>query len=148
MSDTDSKLVIGKHELLHQAIDKLGQERLRRVFKIVCDNVLEAERKACQELLLEVKPVDNHSGFERSNTDGDAKHGTTGRKRTFADSAAISDTGFCPRYARCKNCEEEFDITEQEEGCCRWHSGMFASRDCIGSFPLKSARREGSQRQI
>lgn len=31
-----------------------------------------------------------------------------------------------PRYATCEQCEEEFDVTMNEEGDCVWHSGKMA----------------------
>jgi len=28
-----------------------------------------------------------------------------------------------PRFATCRHCEEEFDVTENSDRACRWHKG-------------------------
>ena len=44
-----------------------------------------------------------------------------------------------PRYATCEQCEEEFDVTMNEEGDCVWHSGkisLFYRLSLLASIPF------------
>jgi hypothetical protein len=44
---------------------------------------------------------------------------------------AIADDEFTPKYAKCDNCKEEFDVTMNEKGDCTWHSGELNSNSCL-----------------
>ena len=39
---------------------------------------------------------------------------------------AVEDEEFTARYATCMNCKEEFDVTVNEKGMCRWHASTLS----------------------
>ena len=40
---------------------------------------------------------------------------------------AVTNDAFTPRFARCENCKQEFDVSENVRGDCVWHPGMLSS---------------------
>jgi hypothetical protein len=44
---------------------------------------------------------------------------------------AIAEDEFTPKFAKCDNCKEEFDVTMNEKGDCRWHTGELISKSWL-----------------
>ena len=54
---------------------------------------------------------------------------TSGRKRKLGEVSNGIGSGrkgkLVPRFASCMQCDVQFDVTENEEGGCFWHEGIF-----------------------
>jgi hypothetical protein len=40
---------------------------------------------------------------------------------------ALADDELTPKFAKCKHCKQEFDVTINEKGGCVWHTGELYS---------------------
>jgi hypothetical protein len=88
---------------LFGAIDSATPERVRQVLREICATNPEAFRSACDKLL-----VANDAAI--ALPDSDMK-----RKRETHQL----------RYEICVQCEEEYDVLDNEEGACEWHPGPY-----------------------
>ena len=49
---------------------------------------------------------------------------------------SIADDELTSKFAKCDHCEEEFDVTINEKGDCRWHTGELNSYSSFGERPI------------
>jgi hypothetical protein len=96
---------------LNYAIDHTDLSRLQNVLRRVCDASLTAQALVEAELL--------------------APSASTNVIDLTADEAnrpehPVTDTSSVKRqrHAMCKNCKEEFDVTENAEDSCEYHKGL------------------------
>jgi hypothetical protein len=129
---------------LTQALCKSSDKRVRELLMRVCREQPAAKALVEREFLVpagEVVPyhadtesedegLDSEDGNEEES---DHAAGTTNQqtpgnmapvlptlKRKIDDSIADE---LVPRFAKCENCKEEFDVTINERGDCVWHPG-------------------------
>ena len=96
-----------------------------------------------------VEEVESEQGEE---SEDDRRIGSNGvedpRTRSWTlqfANATPSPKRFRPRYAECQNCEEEFDVTQNEQKLCRYHPGMYlASRLCSSHKTYLKLQRNAS----
>ncbi|KAI4284986.1 MAG: hypothetical protein L6R38_001001 [Xanthoria sp. 2 TBL-2021] len=122
-------------QALQVAIDEAQPERLRNALRSLCSNSKDTARAAQAILLVPVdrprpKPT---SAAEEEGEDTDENGEDTDQSESESSSkdeaAAAEETRntvhglkrLRPRYATCTNCEEEFDITQNESGDCVYH---------------------------
>jgi hypothetical protein len=67
---------------------------------------------------------DQDSENESSEDDEDEEDEDGGERRRKAKPIAVADDEMTPRFAKCMNCEVEFDVTSNDRGDCIWHSGI------------------------
>lgn len=60
---------------------------------------------------------------EESTSNSDSEEDREARKKLKPIEAA--DDEMVPRNAKCLNCGENFDVTCNERGDCRWHTGTY-----------------------
>lgn len=115
---------------LQVAIDEAQPERLRNALRRLCSNSKDTARAAQAILLV---PVDRSRPKPTSaaEEEGEATDESESDPSSTNEAAAAEETRntvhmlkrLRPRYAMCKNCEEEFDITQNESGDCVYHPG-------------------------
>jgi hypothetical protein len=88
---------------LFGAIDSATPERVRQVLREICATNPEAFRSACDKLL-----VANDAAVTLPGSDMKRKRETHQQ-----------------RYEICVQCEEEYDVLDNEEGACEWHPGPY-----------------------
>lgn len=96
---------------LDREIKTAPEERVRALLMSICKEIPEAHQKAVKELFVDSSTVKNVPGQ------------IAGTKRPIA------------RYERCRNCKQEFDVTENSKTSCRYHPGRFFFHN-IGSSTL------------
>ena len=122
---------------LETSIVSATPERLRQTFSEICQNILDARTMAESILLV------NERDASRKHVERDCdEHGvvldedTEDEETPSEESSSGEDgDGFLPkmtgnfrpqrrpRYAICENCEEEYDVTTNDELSCQWHEG-------------------------
>lgn len=61
---------------------------------------------------------------EEENSDSEAESVDSEVKRLAKlERIALANEEQTPRFARCQNCKEQFDVTINERGLCVWHPG-------------------------
>jgi hypothetical protein len=130
---------------LEQAIDTMDASDLRTYVKLFCrtNKVLRCGLE--QRCLVPGKEVvryhadpdseddqdsqnessEDEEDGEESTGDGDSGEDREPRKKLKPIEAA--DDEMVPRNAKCLNCGEEFDVSYNERGDCRWHTGTYSS---------------------
>ncbi|KAE9377470.1 hypothetical protein N431DRAFT_434721 [Stipitochalara longipes BDJ] len=72
----------------------------------------------------EDKSCDSESGGEKEDEDDNGSDSDEEREsRTKLKPIAAADDDMVPKYATCLNCKVNFDVTNNERGYCRWHTG-------------------------
>lgn len=139
-------------QALQVAIDEAQPERLRNALRSLCSNSKDTARAAQAILLVPVdrprpKPT---SAAEEEGEDTDENGEDTDQSESESSSkdeaAAAEETRntvhglkrLRPRYATCTNCEEEFDITQNESGDCVYHPGKSAGSRIPDDFMAAS----------
>jgi hypothetical protein len=104
MSKTEHALppVHEVHQALLNAIDTATIERLRNVLRHVIVN------KDAKDIVVKDLLVD--SSKKRKSPSQDTVHQPTKKQK---------------RYEFCTQCEEEYDVTENNSESCEWHPGSF-----------------------
>jgi hypothetical protein len=90
------------HQALLNAIDTATIERLRNVLRHVIVN------KDAKDIVVKDLLVD--SSKKRKSPSQDTVHQPTKKQK---------------RYEVCTQCEEEYDVTENNSESCEWHPGSF-----------------------
>jgi len=74
--------------------------------------------------------TDDDEGETEPDSDGSNVFSESSESRRFRKlkPIALKDEDMTPRYAKCENCKEEFDVTGNERGDCVWHSGTHTLR--------------------
>jgi hypothetical protein len=94
---------VDQNALFH-AINSATLDRVQSVLREVCSKIPEASKLASEKLLV-------------SDSDGGSSAGVK-RKREQRVTQQ--------RYEICEQCEQEYDVSENYEGACVWHSGEFS----------------------
>jgi hypothetical protein len=62
---------------------------------------------------------------EEEEEDNDSNSEEDREPRKKLKPIAAADDEMVPRNAKCINCNEDFDVTCNDRGDCRWHTGMY-----------------------
>lgn len=117
----------------HVAVDWIGdallvREEAVKPFVEGDDDIGNSDLEIPEESDEESDEDDNEDNDEDEEENSDEGGRTTApRATTSATSTANASAGtkrLRSRYARCINCEEEFDMTSNEPGDCIWHEGI------------------------
>jgi hypothetical protein len=130
---------------LKRAIESMSHDRLKTLVKHYCKSIEPLRNKLEENLLVAGREVvryhidsdsendqnsENESSEEEEEEDGshndsdDLDEDKEPRKKFKPIAAA--DGEMVPKYATCLNCKAEFDVTFNNRGDCRWHSGILA----------------------
>lgn len=90
------------HKLLSSAIEAATPERLRKTLQEMCNKSPEAFNLACSALL---------TNPDISAASGGPNVAAAGKKRK--------------RFEMCFQCEKEYNVEDNHESSCVWHSGTF-----------------------
>ncbi len=107
---------------LHAAIDEAQPERLRKALRHLCGNSKDTARLAEAILLV---PRDGSWTKPTSASNSSSKNEATAAAEG-ARNTAQGRKRLRPRYATCRNCEEEFDVTQNGSEDCVYHPGKSA----------------------
>lgn len=119
---------------LTRAVDTVDVETLRKAINdFLPENPLLVEQLSNLWLVLGKDVVRYHvdtededaaatEESEKEEEDSDSKDEKVARIRNLQP-IGLSDDSMTPRYAKCENCKEEFDVTSNERGDCVWHTG-------------------------
>ncbi|GME31588.1 uncharacterized protein LTHEOB_11795 [Neofusicoccum parvum] len=103
---------------LHHAIQHAHLERLQTVLLALCNESPSARQTIEQHLLVPAEHDDDHpAAGDEPNSAPSQPDAAARPKRQRA------------RYATCKACHQEFDVTKNAEGACRSHDGALEPRD-------------------
>ncbi len=123
---------------LQVAIDEAQPHRLRETLRRLCMDSRDTARAAQAILVVPVHRSRSKTNMAEEEEDedqdedkddkADESESDSSSKIEAAEAEAISNTlnglkRMRPRYVRCRNCNEEFDITENENGDCIYHPG-------------------------
>lgn len=127
-------------EALKSAILTVDDMRLRAWVIGYCQNIESLKKNLETNLLVPGKEVvryhvdsdseddggsENESSEEEEEDDNDDSGSEEDRiSKKKAKSIAVADDGMTPRYAKCLNCKDEFDVTCNYRGDCTWHPGI------------------------
>lgn len=136
-------------QLLVNAIDTVDESSLRTMIKEYCAIIPELRERIENKLLARGKDIVRYHDGDESEGKGDVGSDSDGEgypeeseseEDTEEDSEedseekpprekiikpiATADDELLPRFAKCLNCEEDFDIIENTRGDCRWHDGI------------------------
>jgi hypothetical protein len=93
--------------MLRDAIASANPKRVRDVLSTICNHLPQARDLACAELLV--------------NAADESEEQMTSNKKRPSGSEYTRQ-----RYEICEQCEEEFDVVENDEDeGCEWHDGMY-----------------------
>ncbi|KAH7408054.1 hypothetical protein BKA64DRAFT_437947 [Cadophora sp. MPI-SDFR-AT-0126] len=123
---------------LIEAINTMDADRLRKYVRDYCLDNIEVRKRLAEQLLVTGKHVvryhadsdseedvnsENESSEEKEE-DGNADEGAkeTGKVKPLKP-ISVGDDEFVPRFAKCENCEQEFDVSDNHTRKCRWHTG-------------------------
>ncbi len=67
---------------------------------------------------------EEESGDEDDESDKESREDIGHSDRKEIKPIVILDEQVVPRFAKCLNCEEIFDLADNERGYCSWHTGM------------------------
>ena len=123
---------------LQVAIDEAQPHRLRETLRRLCMDSRDTARAAQAILVVPVQRSRSKTNMaeeeededqdEDKDDEPDESESDSSSKNEAAEAEAISNTlqglkRMRPRYVRCRNCKEEFDITQNESGDCSYHPG-------------------------
>jgi len=124
---------------LIEALHKASAKRVRGLLMKVCREHPDAKALVQRKFLVpkrEVVPYhadsesenaeESPSEVEESDSESEAPTGyvASAAPSLKRKAEAVEDRELFPRFARCENCKEEFDVTENERGDCIWHPGQ------------------------
>lgn len=115
---------------LKKAIDTIDATRLRMYLRQFCETIPELRQGLERQLLVKGKDVDRYHRDTDSEDDAESENESSedgdeseiGREKPLRP-IAIGDEEFTPMYAKCENCEEEFDVSCNDTRECHWHTG-------------------------
>jgi hypothetical protein len=125
---------------LKKAIDTMDHKRLRLLVKNYCE-AMEPLREDLEKSLLvagrDVVPYhvdseseDDKDGDEESSSEDEIKDEDASdieeapKEKKERKPIAFEDDDMVPRYSTCLRCKAEFDVTANNKGDCKWHSGI------------------------
>jgi hypothetical protein len=105
-------------ELVLDALDTADIDRLRITLEKICKQSDVALSLVCNELLVQQSDL-------VGNKEKGSRNGVNGMslKRKREEYVGV-------RYATCKQCKEEFDVTKNGEDSCEWHDGIVLILSC------------------
>jgi hypothetical protein len=113
---------------LKNALATLGESRVREELEAVLRNHDAAQFELENKLLVRGRYVVRYHADSESENEKGGDEEETRRvrlqqrpKRKFA--IGVVDDEWTPRFAQCKNCRGEFDVTQNEQRECHWHPG-------------------------
>lgn len=126
---------------LKSAIASLSEDRLREELEQICRHDV-ARIDLETRLLVMGNQVSRYHADSESENEKEDKEGSDGDGSKSSDSVhqksiksmlpiSIAEDEWTPRFAKCENCDEEFDVTENDERSCFWHTGC-------GLFSIRS----------
>jgi hypothetical protein len=109
-------------ELLQSTLKSLSPAQLLLELQTICANHPEAKKAIQDKLFVKGKDIvryhaDAESEDESDNSDAEDEGPKA--KQTIP----IADEELTSRHAKCLNCDEEFDVTNNQRGACFWHTG-------------------------
>jgi hypothetical protein len=122
-------------DALKKAIDTVDESHLRMWVKHYCESIEPLRTDLEKSLLVKGKDVvryhadsdseDAEEEEEEEEEEEDSEESENEANETAKEVKPISiaDDEFTPKFVKCDNCHEEFDITVNEKGYCRWHTG-------------------------
>ncbi|KAH8778072.1 hypothetical protein BGZ57DRAFT_347927 [Hyaloscypha finlandica] len=127
---------------LKRAIESMSHDRLKALVKHYCKSIEPLRNKLEKKLLVAGREVvryhidsdsenDQNSENESSEEEEEANGSYNDSDELDEDKEprkklkpiAAADSEMVPKYATCLNCKTEFDVTLNDRGDCRWHSG-------------------------
>ena len=121
---------------LKAAIDSVESTRLRQLITSFCESNAQLREQLEGEFLVRGREVVRYhpdtesedAGID-SEEDGDEYDDRERVKKEVNQKRPLTlgDEEMTPRFVKCENCEEEFDVTVNERGDCVWHEGMVPS---------------------
>jgi hypothetical protein len=132
-------------DALKKAIDTMDESRLRTWVKHYCESIEPLRTDLEKSLLVRGSEVvryhadsDSEDAEEEDEEEEDSEDESedgnengNGNGKDVKPPIAIADDEFTPKFAKCDNCKEEFDVTINEKGDCRWHTGELNSKSCL-----------------
>ena len=125
---------------LKKAIDTMDHKRLRLLVKNYCEAMEPLREDLEKSLLVAVRDVvpchvdseseDDKDGDEESSSEDEIKDEDASdieeapKERKERKPIAFEDDDMVPRYSTCLRCKAEFDVTANNKGDCKWHSGI------------------------
>ncbi|KAL2846149.1 hypothetical protein BJY01DRAFT_213508 [Aspergillus pseudoustus] len=114
---------------LNVAIDTISDQKIRDVFKLLCEISPETRRLATERLLIDKsqKRVVSESGSGSESESGeeddaeDKNHEDHDPPSSVTAAAPSHLKRQISRYARCENCGKEFDVTTNTSKSCTYH---------------------------
>lgn len=67
---------------------------------------------------------DSMSEDAEDNEDTSSETGAEGGRDSKKKPIVLRDDDTTPRWTKCLNCEQEFDVTNNDRGDCQWHKGQ------------------------
>jgi len=122
-------------DALKKAIDTMDESRLRMWVKHYCESIEPLRTDLEKSLLVKGKEVVRyHADSDSEDADEEEEYYDDDSEDGFIKDVkpiAIADDKFTPKFAKCDNCKEEFDVTMNEKGDCRWHTGELISKSWL-----------------
>jgi hypothetical protein len=126
-----------KNPILNSAIDSTPEDELLRILKTHCAKSKIVERTFAGSLLVAVgnDETEGKTTMASRGSGNDNTVITKGRKQKAGllksasdgpkdnDASNLGKKRLRARFARCCQCEKDFDVTENGGRSCRWHSG-------------------------
>jgi len=120
-------------DALKKAIDTMDESRLRMWVKHYCESIEPLRTDLEKSLLVKGREVvryhadsdseDAEEEEEEEEEDNKESENEGNETEKEVKPISIADDEFTPKFVKCDNCHEEFDITVNEKGDCRWHTG-------------------------
>ncbi len=111
---------------LRTAIKTAQADRLRRTLLSICDASVEASCLARKLLLVPEKNTRAVQQDDPRRVMYDEQEGSKGEEHSERRAPTLKSAPkrLRPRFATCRNCNQEFDVTDNGRKACRWHDGM------------------------
>jgi Ran GTPase-activating protein (RanGAP) involved in mRNA processing and transport len=120
------------------------QEKVfRMMIKGYCESIPELKKALESRLLVRGKDIVRYHDGAESEAEGDDANEKDSDEEASGDEdnesgkesreeighsdrkpIAIPDEQLVPRFTKCLNCKEIFDLADNERGYCTWHTGM------------------------
>ena len=128
--------------LLFSAIDSAQPARLRETLRALCISSTDTARMASGLLIVEEGKVKHNAprgeGSEEEDDEDDSDDDSDDEEEEQEDGDESGEDEIVattkhskrsrPRYATCKRCSEEFDVTDNGKQSCVYHPGMLKDR--------------------
>lgn len=121
---------------LEDAIDTMPEHRLRARMKHFCEHIPLLRREMEEEFVVPVESVTPYDATSDSEEEPKSNKRTRSggsvniskKRRLEQRLVALGSTKEVPKWAKCCNCKEDFDVTKNKKGACVWHSGVLDTK--------------------